>query len=114
VGREFSFLFLPLHIKLYFQTKSTHNPVNVSLRFTISASRSRSLAPPCGRFPTGDVDEGVPGDGAVFAVEVEVEQSALPVAVVELVADVPAQRTKLLPLLRHGENNNNNTRKDKV
>lgn len=50
-------------------------------------------------FPTGDVDEGVPGDGAVLAVEVEVEQSALPVAVVELVADVPAKRSELLALL---------------
>lgn len=50
-------------------------------------------------FPTGDVDEGVPGDGAVLAVEVEVEQSALPVAVVKLVADVPAKRSELLPLL---------------
>lgn len=48
---------------------------------------------------TGDVDEGVPGDGAVLAVEVEVEQSALPVAVVELVADVPAEGPELLTLL---------------
>lgn len=51
------------------------------------------------RFPTRDVDEGIPGDGAVLAVEVEVEQSALPVAVVELVADVPAQGSEFLPLL---------------
>lgn len=50
-------------------------------------------------FLTSDVDEGVPGDGAVLAVEVEVEQGTLPVAVVELIADVPAKRSELLPLL---------------
>lgn len=58
----------------------------------------------CVSFPTGGVDEGVPRDGAVFAVMAEVEQSTLPVAVVKLIADVPAQRTKLLPLLKHMQN----------
>lgn len=58
----------------------------------------------CAGFPTSDVDESVPRDGAVFAVKVEVEQSTLPVTVVKLIADVPAQRTKLLPLLRHMQN----------
>lgn len=58
----------------------------------------------CAGFPTSDVDKGVPRDGAVFAVKVEVEQSTLPVTVVKLIADVPAQRTKLLPLLRHMQN----------
>lgn len=65
----------------------------------------------CEGFPTGDVDESIPRDGALFAVEVEVEQSALPVTVVKLIADVPAQRTKLLPLLRHMEKQD--TKKDK-
>lgn len=51
-------------------------------------------------FPTSDVDESVPRDDAVFAVEVEVEQSTLPVTVIKLIADVPALRAKLLPLLR--------------
>lgn len=58
----------------------------------------------CVGFPTSDVYESIPGDGAVFAVEVEVEQSTLSVTVVELIANVPAQRTKLLPLLRHMQN----------
>lgn len=58
----------------------------------------------CAGFPTSDVDKSVPRDGAVFAVKVEVEQSTLPVTVVKLIADVPAQRTKLLPLLRHMQN----------
>lgn len=53
------------------------------------------------RFPTSDVDESVPWDGAIFAVEVEVEKSTLPVTVIKLIANVPAQRAKLLPLLRH-------------
>lgn len=57
----------------------------------------------CVGFPTSDVDESVPRDGAVFAVEVEVEQSTLPITVVKLIADVPAQRTKLLPLLRQNK-----------
>lgn len=51
--------------------------------------------------PTRDVDESVPRDGAFLAVKIEVEQSTLPVTVVKLVADVPAQGTKLLPLLQH-------------
>ena len=51
--------------------------------------------------PTGDVGESVPGYGGVLAVELKVEQGTLPVAVAELVADVPAQRPELLPLLRH-------------
>lgn len=58
----------------------------------------------CVSFPTGGVDEGVPRDGAIFAVIVEVEQSTLPVAVVKLIADVPAKGTKLLPLLKHMQN----------
>ena len=55
----------------------------------------------CESLPTSDVDESVPRDFALFAVEAEVEQRTLPVTVVKLIADVPAQRTKLLPLLRH-------------
>lgn len=51
--------------------------------------------------PTRDVDESVPRDGAVLAVKIEVEQSTLPVTVVKLIADVPAEGTKLLPLLQH-------------
>lgn len=50
---------------------------------------------------TSDVGESVPGDGAIPAVEVEIEKSTFPVTVIELIADVPAQRTKLLPLLQH-------------
>lgn len=48
---------------------------------------------------TGDIGESVPGDVSCLAIEVQVEQSALPVAVAELVRDVPAERPKLLPLL---------------
>lgn len=58
----------------------------------------------CAGFATSDVDESIPRDGTIFAVEAEVEQSALPVTVVKLIADVPAQRTKLLSLLRHMQN----------
>lgn len=57
------------------------------------------LTPLSVNFPTSDVDESVPRDGALFAVEVEVEQSTLPVTVIKLIADVPAQRTELLPFL---------------
>lgn len=49
--------------------------------------------------PTSDVDQSIPRDGAIFAVQVEVEQSTFSVTVIEFVADVPAQGTKLLPLL---------------
>lgn len=62
-------------------------------------------------FPTSNVDESVPRDDAVFAVEVEVEQSTLPVTVVKLIADVPAQRAKLLPLLR--QRHTKHTKNDK-
>lgn len=55
----------------------------------------------CAGVPTSDVDESVPWDDAIFAVKVEVEQSTLPVTVVKLIADVPAEGTKLLPFLRH-------------
>lgn len=43
-----------------------------------------------GGVSTSDVDESVPGDGAILTVEVEVEKSTLSVAVVKFIADVPA------------------------
>lgn len=51
--------------------------------------------------PISDVDECIPRYGVLFEVEVEVVQITLPVTVIELIADVPAQETKLLPLLTH-------------
>lgn len=58
----------------------------------------------CAGFRTSNVDQSIPRDGAVFAVKIEVEQTTLSVTVIKLVADVPAQRTKLFPLLRHMQN----------
>ena len=70
---------------------------------TVSDYRSPPLSPGLSsvnaRSLTCDVHEGIPGDVSGLAVQVEVGQGALAVALVEIVPDVPTQRTKLLPLL---------------
>lgn len=89
----------------------THTSITYGMCITPHTSIQRitpaykcTLSSLCESFPTSDVDESVPRDCAVFAVEVEVEQGTLPVTVIKLIANVPAQWTKLLSLLRHMQN----------
>ena len=60
----------------------------------------RDSAPVCDR--SRDVGERIPRDFASLAKQVQVEEAALSVRVVEFVFDVPPQRAKLLSLLQNG------------
>lgn len=51
--------------------------------------------------PTRDVCKSIPGNNGILAIEVQVEQSTLPVTVTELIGNVPAKRTKLFALLKY-------------
>ena len=48
----------------------------------------------------GDVDESIPGNPVILAKQLQIQQSALTVALVEAIRNVPSQRAKLLALLQ--------------
>lgn len=81
------------HTQYTNREKYTHAP-----KYVMCGNKNTPLIPLWGLL-TSNVGESIPGDGDIFAVEAEVKQSTLPVTVIKLITDVPAQRTKLLSLL---------------